>query len=253
MQLKDFLLRQLVFEARYFKGYRYLDRCGETMLDIESKVEGWSARDASPQSGNMINEEKGITFSFSSNKLNLVRDRIQNMDSNDFFSHSKSILNIVSENLGINEFDLFGVRYWFFYPVKTLEEGRKILSNCKIYSVRSDIEKIFNKSIKDTSIVIILEEENIGYRIAISIVHKEERLLNKGQLLLKPAHMYSKNQDKILIDQLKEKKKQKESQEMAILIDVDSYNKNPKLEEYDDFIQVSDKISKENLIKLLGG
>jgi hypothetical protein len=70
-------LQKIVFELRYAQGHRYLDRCGETFIEIEDRVPGWVPQEVTPSSGALIHLEKEILFNFNSYKLGLSQNRWQ--------------------------------------------------------------------------------------------------------------------------------------------------------------------------------
>lgn len=254
MKSKKLLLEQIVFEVKYKQGYRYLDRCGETMIEIENKLPGWIAGEAIPTGGKMRNEGENMTFNFDSLKFDIAKQNAKDLQN--FITHSKTIFNIVSSNLGLEEYKRFGLRCWFLFPVNSQSDGRKILSECKTYSVNKDIEKLFGKSIKDTSIVVVLEEEQKSHRISLTMVYKSKEDIIKddsNKLLETPPHKLPTGQKEALRAQLQRRKKQKEQPEMAILIDIDSDMKYPQVEFLDNFIHEAIKLSEENALKLIGG
>jgi hypothetical protein len=260
MKYKDLLLPKIVFETKYKQGYRYLDRCGETMIEIENKLKNWLAKDVSPSSGRMNNAVEKMIFNFSSLKLDLVQYDVKDLDTGIFISDSKKMFDIVCSNLGIKEFIRFGLRYWFLYPLNSIEDGRKILSKSKIFSVNNNIEKLFGKRLKDTSVVIILEEkdkkQSFGHRISLSVVHKEGidyENEGKDEFLTTPPHKLPRGQREALSAQLERKAREAKEPSIAMLVDIDSYVENPQKEHFDKFINDSIKLTTENVIKIVEG
>lgn len=223
------------------------------MIEIENKVPGWIAGEAIPTGGKMRNEGENMTFNFDSLKFDIAKQNA--MDLKSFITHSKAIFNIVSSNLGLEVYKRFGLRCWFLFPVNSSSEGREVLSKCKTYSVNKDIEKLFGKSIKDTSVVVVLEEDQKSHRISLTMVYKKKEDIAKddsNKLLETLPHRLPTGQKEARA-QLQKRKKQKEQPEMAILVDIDSDMKNPQAEFLDDFIHEAIKLSEENALKLIGG
>jgi len=255
MRLAEFLLPQIVFEARYFQGYRYLDRCGEVMIEIENQLKGWLAKDVSPVVGRMVYPKENMVFNFSSLKLDLAQYQVKDFKYDNFLKFSKETFSIVSKNLGIKEYVRFGLRHWLLYPVDSMNKGREILSKCKTYSINSELEKMFNGKIKDSSIVIVVEKEDSGHRIALSLVHKEGEEIDeeKNPLLTTSPHKLPKNQKQALMIQLDKAKKMKENPSMAVLVDIDNYFNKPSPEYLDKFLEESNKFTLENVVEIIGG
>ena len=255
MKFKDLILHRIVFEARYLQGYRYLDRCGETMVDIESSNPDWKLNNVNVNSGQMVNVNENITLSFNIDKLDLSKNNVEDKNVTPFLTHSVALTKIISKNLGIERFSRYGLRYWLLLPVKSATEGRKILSKCKTFSVNKEIEEIFKSKIKDAGAVIVLEDKNYGHRISISMAYKDGSNLERGasKLLNTPPHKLPSNiRKKAVVAQANFRKQQNESPDVSILIDVDSYINEPQMEDLEGFISKSVQITEDNALKLIG-
>jgi len=230
MRFEDLILPQVVFEAKYKQGYRYLDRCGETLIEIENLDEGWTASEVSPTRGKMLNESKNLLLNFNSEKMDIVQNNVKNRDIEEFMRQSTNIFNIISKNLGVNEFYRFGLRFWYLYPLDEAKKGRELLEKCKIYSVnRKELEGMFCKKIKDTSIAIVMEDDNIGNRISLSLVFR------KGAS-----------------DNIK-KSRRGDSPDIALLIDIDNYINNIEEKELCKFLDYSERLTNKNVINFIKG
>lgn len=234
MRFEDLILPQVVFEARYKQGYRYLDRCGETLIDIENSIDGWKANEISSARGKMLNESKNLVLNFNSEKMDIVQNDVKNRDVEEFMRQSMDIFNIISKNLGVNEFYRFGLRFWYFYPLDDPDKGRDILKKCKTYNVnRSVLEKMFGKKTKDTNIALVLEDGNLSNRIALSLVFRERK---------------SGDQDKKTIIS-----RRVDLPEIALLIDIDNLFNSPNVKDLSDFLSYSEELTNKNVIDLIRG
>jgi len=255
MAAKSLILPKIVFEVRYKQGYRYLDRCGEMMIEVENKLKNWSAKEATITGCQMENQLEKMVFNCSSVKLDLAQYENKKIDLTNFLSYSTGIFDIVSKSLGIKEYVRFGLRYWFLYPIDSMAIGRKILSGNKFFNVSSEIENMFGKKIKDRSFVVIVNQENLGHRIALSLVHREGIDVEKevDTVLTTAPHKLPKGQKEALLAQLQKRKSQEERPDVAILVDIDNFEEAPKAEELNDFIKKSEELSHSNVIKLIEG
>jgi hypothetical protein len=255
MAAKSLILPKIVFEVRYKQGYRYLDRCGEMMIEIENKLKNWSAREATITGCQMENQSEKMIFNCSSVKLDLAQYDNKTLDTASFLTCSTAMVDIVSKNLGIKDYVRFGLRYWFFYPIDSMKTGRKILSTNKFLNVSSEVESMFNKKIKDRSFVVILEEEGFGHRIALSLVHKEGVDVEKEPeaFLTTAPHKLPKGQKEALLAQIEKRKLQAERPDVAILLDIDNYRMNPKMEDLEGFIKTSQELSQKSVLSLIEG
>ena len=225
------------------------------MIEIEDKLKGWFAKEVSPVSGQMVYSEDNMVFNFSSLKLDLVQYQVKDLKYDRFLDHVIKIFKIVSKDLGIKEYIRFGLRYWFLYPVESLDKGRKILGASRSFDISKDVEDMFGKSIKDTSIVMMLEKDKMGHRIALSVVHKKEEEISDKQsaLLRTPPHKLPKFQKEALNAQLKSKQILKENPSVAILVDIDNYLDDPKAEYLETFIEEANSLTTQNVVNLIGG
>lgn len=255
MKIKDLLLAKIVFETRYKQGYRYLDRCGEMMIEIENELKNWRAREAQISSCQMVNPSENMFFNCSSLKLDLSQDTVKELECKSFLSYSRQMFNIVSKNLGIKEYIRFGLRYWFLLPVDSIQSGQKILTGNSLFNVDTGIEVMFDKKVKDKSFVVILEKEKYGHRIALSVVHKQGfgSLKDQNEFLTTTPHKLPKGQKEALIAQLERKKRQQDNPDVAVLLDIDNYMEDPEAANLDNFITSSVELTMKNAIKLIEG
>lgn len=257
MKFKNLILQKIVFEARYKQGYRYLDRCGETMIEAENKIKGWIAGEAAPTGGYMVNEAENMFFSFSSLKLDMSQHYANINDYESFVNYSIRFFDLVSKNLGLKEYLRFGLRYWFLYSVDSVEAGRELLHKSHIFGDNKRVEEIFGKKVKDKSAVIVLEEEGKGIRISLALALRKEMEMDikveQSEPLSTPSHKLPKGQKEALMKQLKKIKKSKEDPDVAILLDIDNYINYPQAEYMNNFIKESIELTKKNVIKVIGG
>ncbi|MFH0732148.1 MAG: hypothetical protein V2A72_04400 [Candidatus Omnitrophota bacterium] len=253
MKTKDLLLPKIVFEAKYKQGYRYLDRCGETMIEVENKLKNWNAKEANISSGQMQNISENMIFNFSSLKLDLNQNNVKDLDCTNFFTYSKEIFKIVSKNLGIKDYIRFGLRYWLLYPIDSVKTGRRILSTNGFFKIDNKIEKMFDKEIKDRNFIAVLEKDKEGHRISLAMVFKEGTNIEKeeNKFLTTAPHKLPTKQKEALIAQLERKQKQAENPDVALLIDIDSYINDPKTEQLDGFIKSAADVTIKNAISLI--
>jgi hypothetical protein len=60
-------VHQIQASVRFLQGYRYLDKCGEALIKLENVLDkGWLPVEVSPKSGNIKNDQLGMTVAFSS-------------------------------------------------------------------------------------------------------------------------------------------------------------------------------------------
>ncbi|GAX59105.1 chemotaxis protein histidine kinase and related kinases [Candidatus Scalindua japonica] len=253
MKFTDLILQKIVFEARYKQGYRFLDRCGETMIDVENKIKGWIAGEAVPTGGSMVNELENMFFNFNSSKLDLSQHYTNISNYKNFIDYSYKFFDITKKNLGLKEYSRFGLRFWFLYPVDSMEKGRNILHKSHIFRENKEVENIFGKKVKDKSAVIVLEEEEKGIRVSLALALKKgmDIKIEQSEPMSTRPHELPRGQKEALMKQLKKIKKKKEDPDIAILLDIDNYINNPQAEYLNNFINESIETTETNVIKVL--
>ena len=70
MKFKRPFLDSLSFEVRYAHGHLYLDRCGQTMVDIEKRYEGWAPGQIDVNSGAIEKFDDNFNVQFNVNRYN---------------------------------------------------------------------------------------------------------------------------------------------------------------------------------------
>ena len=54
----------VAFEARYKDGYRYLDHCGETIVQVQHRNPQWVVNNATSHSGQLRNDDLNMSLIF---------------------------------------------------------------------------------------------------------------------------------------------------------------------------------------------
>lgn len=95
-----FDLHQIAASVRFVQGYRFLDRCGETLIALEDCLDpGWIPGDTSPKAGVMVNHELGMVAQFHSAALSVSQSEF--LDFTYFHDQACKILDVLIDNFGI--------------------------------------------------------------------------------------------------------------------------------------------------------
>lgn len=66
---------------RFIQGYRYLDRCGEAVIQLERVLEsGWIPGELTPASGNLKNDQIGMVAQFNSEAMTVRQEDVISFD-----------------------------------------------------------------------------------------------------------------------------------------------------------------------------
>lgn len=204
------ILDSVVFHIRYAFGHTYLDRCGQTLVDIEQNIPDWIAGDVMPQSGNVHNLGKGYDVKFSSDFFQFVAKRPK-QSIEDIFENIDSIWRVICQNLGLSEFIRVSIRFNYLFPTKSYEDSERYIKKADIkVNIPQDIrDKGYSPKI--TSYIAVLEKEEMQYRVEMKGIYRAEGVDPSGVYVRDPRTLSTK---------------QKEAR-LAAMINRSEYFKNP--------------------------
>jgi hypothetical protein len=244
---RDPILQKVVFEVRYRYGFTYLDTCGRTINTIMREYPEWVLRSesASPQNAPLLSLRNSCVFNFSALKYDLSvehapdKEPISDEDADTFSSQAEYIHAIVSESLGLGEFTRIGFRAWYLFSCSDELDGERWLRDLGCYRVEDKLVTAFGAEIEASSLSVLIPGEDRKFRIAFNGVERQAQIdFGQGILNVRP-HDLDTGQDKFLKEQIKVKKRMRQTPEFAAMIDVDSFQENPKVIAPASFIETS--------------
>lgn len=85
-----FKISKMSFNVNYVKGYRYLDRCGESMIQLEEALgPEWLPEEMKPTGGKLKNQTRQMVAEFDSGQLSVTQENF--VDYEFFFSTACTI------------------------------------------------------------------------------------------------------------------------------------------------------------------
>lgn len=240
---------KIIFEIRYAKGHRYLDRCGETLIEIEEKFPQWVHKEISPSRGSLINLGKDINLNFNSYKLDASQDDPKT--TTDLIEQVTPILDLVCKNFGLSQFIRIGVRFYLLFPASSMEEAEEFVKQTKFVSISPKLVEMCGSNITAQKHVIIFESANEGRRIEFNAVRREEGKLPPELLAVEPR-VLPRGQRDVLIKKLGEAKRYGEDPRFALQLDIDNYEREPESFNVRAFIERHEEFAREKLLRLMG-
>ena len=237
-------LVQSIFEARYERGYRYLDRCGDTMVILEEALPKistnsiWMPEDMRPQGARMKCPDMNLTLVFDAYRLCLD----QNPADVDcpFADISKYSFDTVISKFDIRETTRLGNRRRYILPTDSIEAAEALsVKRAPLHDwlpVTSD--EMMPKSCDITS-VLENKERSKGLRFSISPTFKVEAPLTLDLRLSMSPHLLKEGQREALIGQLKRQKQREKDPLAGLSIDIDHWWANPEKTDIGEFLDVS--------------
>ena len=165
------------FEVRYAEGYRYLDRCGEAIVQVQKYDPNYLVANVNPQSGQIINNDKKISFSFGYERLNIEHQGTFSISESRktcevFGKDCEHLYNIITGTISVTKTLRVGVRYRFSAEAGSLEESDKfILKSSK--SLISDwlVSSSWAGSLdlRDCQLIYVLEDSGVGLKRRVEV------------------------------------------------------------------------------------
>lgn len=225
-------LQQQVFEARFERGYRYLDRCGDAMLVLEellSQESGfiWFPEEMAPTGARMKCPDLDLKIVFNAHRFVIDWDPVGE-NACDFDWLANIALSSLMPKLGVDEFTRFGAR-------KFSVVGADDLASASAISVRkspvmdwcesavagmnlNSVEAIWNYELDDRS---------SGVRVSTKPFLKIGGPVEIDERLRLPPHQLHEKQREALIEQLQRQKRRSEKPDSGWMIDIDYFNLRP--------------------------
>jgi hypothetical protein len=173
-QLAALKILRVVFEARYDEGYRYLDRCGETIVRIRKHNPSWIIGPIDPQRGVITNLERQLTLNMGNENMVVATidelDPIAMGEKIEVLSlESETLYKIIVGSLNVPNTTRVGLRCQFLARADTLEEANQFISRASASPLRDDLVAYTKFDIRSASLAYVLEDPESGLRRRIEV------------------------------------------------------------------------------------
>jgi hypothetical protein len=214
-------LDKIVFEVRYAFGHTYLDRCGQTLVDIERGVPGWIPGEVDVQRGVVFHATNGYTITFHSSAFNFNAtssedpQHLKNLE--DIGEQLDAVWKIVSSNLGIREFVRMGARFFYLVPTNSMEESERVIerSGLQLTTTGLDDYKLMRRNL-----VGVFSKDSVEYRVGLSGITRTSAQQAPPILTTLP-HLLPRHQREAQIEMLKARTRYRKDPRHAASFDVD--------------------------------
>lgn len=242
---KSPILHRLAFELRYLYGYTFLDRCGRTMNAIMRVAPEWLPRDqTSPQNSPLLSLENNCVFNFSSIKMDFGLEQPEDVeigtaDVNQFVEQIQLVSQIVIDELGLTEFSRIGVRAWYLFRCQDKAESERWLRQLNLFTVSGTLSQAFGGEVESAALSVIIAGSDRKYRIGLNGAERSAKVDRGSDIVTINPRALSKNQDKILKEQLRRRGSLSAMPIHAVLIDFDAFQEDPISIDPRDFVLTS--------------
>jgi len=221
-------LIQNIFEARYERGYRYLDRCGDVMVILEEALPSisndsvWMPDEARPTGARMKCPNLDINVVFDTTRLVVDQNPVDKKCP--FNDISRYIFETIYSKFNINVTTRFGNRQYYIFPADSVDEANR-LSVAMAPMKNWPVPECDDMKLRQCQATVILEKPDcsIGASFSIKPASRVEAPLQIDERLRIPPHLLPTGQREVLLEQLR-RQKQRETEPVAgLMVDVDYY------------------------------
>ena len=216
-----------IFEARYERGYRYLDRCGDVMVLLESLLgdavgEPWWPDEMTPTRAKISCPALDIVVSFDAYRMNV--ESTSNVEGVDFPDICQLVLSTIVNRFDLQSFTRLGYRRIFGVIADSIEDADKLSakhSPCSNWP--QGIPSGFSLVSSEVANVFEDTERSRGWRLSLGPSNKPDAPLQVDERLKLPARYLATGQREALLERLKRQRANSKDPLACLKIDIDFY------------------------------
>jgi hypothetical protein len=166
----------LAFEARYQDGFRYLDHCGEALVQIQRRSRLWVVNNVGTHSGQLRNEELNLLLTFNHVGLGIqvLKSPIEMVGSDKLVEilgqEAEATYQIITDTLKLTDTTRVGARFRFLAEADSLEDADRFLRQGMTSPLSEAVEAATGSKFRDASVSCVVEDLESGRRKRIEIV-----------------------------------------------------------------------------------
>ena len=224
-------LQNQVFETRYERGYRYLDRCGDVMLVLEDLLQSetattWMTEDLVPTGAKIKSPELELLVQFDSQHL--VVEQSTPPDPSYFEAVCEIVLATITGRLDLRTFTWIGFRQWWWLGADSIEHANQLsLKTLPLDNWPLPVPEGMAKTAYEATAACEKPDGSFGYRVVVSPAHKIGAVIRLDDRLKRSPRTLPSGQREALIAQLKRHRDREENPEAGLQIDIDFYAVHP--------------------------
>jgi hypothetical protein len=174
-QLAALKILRVIFEARYDEGYRYLDRCGETLVRIRKHDPSWVIGAIDPQRGVITSLDRKLTLNMGNESMLVATtDEFDSIAMGEKIEElgreADTLYKIIVASLNVPNTTRVGLRCQFLAQADTLEEANQFISRALVSPLRDDLLGYTKFDVRNASMSYVLEDPESGLRRRIELL-----------------------------------------------------------------------------------
>jgi hypothetical protein len=199
---------------RFIQGYRYLDLCGEALINLESQLGGyWIPGEMSPSRGVMKNDVLGMTAGFSSEALQVTQSEY--FDFPEFLASASTIYETLWKTFRVAAVNAPSFRAAYQRGFDAVEDAEHYVQSLKLCELSKSVGASLQGAIAGTSFAFVTNRDiewasmqvSERRRLEVKSIRQERRQTIDDRLLVR-TKLLPKNQHDALQGLLKMRSKQ---------------------------------------------
>ena len=167
-------LDTLVFEIRYAYGHTYLDRCGQTLVDIEQGMPSWMSAETTPNNGQLQDHTNGFAANFGPSKFDFTAFAANTKKIETIATTAHSLWDIVKNNLGLSAYIRVGCRFRFLLAKRSLTETELGLSKSSFnIQLPESLQNGTYKPVVRQPMAVLASDQGVEYRVEMQSVIRQ--------------------------------------------------------------------------------
>ena len=244
------VLDSFVFQAIYGGGYTYLDRCGQTLVDIERTRPDWVPGDVNVTAGNIANEKLRMGMQFTVDRFTVTTLHPTNLDA--VGVETQALWNIVRENLGLSEYVRIGTRFQWILAKDSLEHAERCLAKAEFNLRLPEAWKKAGFECATRAMVAGLKRGPVEYRVSLQAVTRAEAI-SPSTLVTVDPRMLPKGRTAARLEAIKNRQKFNIDPMYVIHLDVDCVTYTPEVVKPQAYIREQREVVQKEFLSFIEG
>ncbi len=206
-----YAIHSVQLSLRWVQGYRYLDRCGECLVQLEKVLEdGWIPVQTSPTSGSMKNENIGMVLGFNSEGLDIRQSEF--LDPEVFFDQSNKIYDTIRRILDIERITTPANRVFYQkgFGENEIEMAEQELRSMQLCTFRDGLLSALGGDLSAIGFTVVTSDTPQALerrrRLQASVIKQARQESLDSRILMRSRQLGSKQRDAIIaIQQLRKR------------------------------------------------
>jgi hypothetical protein len=172
MRFDELILDKVIFELKYDEGLLYWDKMGEILQTIKKEFPEWDFEQVSPDGTKLVNNQRNMALIYDYNRTRIVQDEVENL--NQFKKVVSEIAPLILNKIQVKMINRIGNRFHYLYPLESPIHGKDFISKCPLVNIPGEKLSLFGKNPQKRFFVVLLEEENMSYRIELAGIERKD-------------------------------------------------------------------------------